>query len=109
MKFCKKEPLNKNYIGFSVNTTDEYIEVYGLIREKNIKFYLPISRAKIPFDKESVEEVEEFIHALLTLRVSMFYSYKVNLSNQIQKRSRKNSKSPSYKGERLNKKKSMNF
>ena len=41
----KKEPLNKNYIGFSVNTAGEYIEVYGLICEKNIKFYLPISRA----------------------------------------------------------------
>ena len=89
MKFCKKEPLNKNYIGFSVNIAGEYIEVYGLIREKNIKFYLPISRAKIPFDKESVEEVEEFIHALLTLRVSMFYSYKVNYLKFIESDSKK--------------------
>ena len=74
-KICEKESLNRNYIGFGVNIAGEYIEIHGLIREKGVKYYLPVSRAKIPFRKESAEEVEEFIHALLTLRVRIFYSY----------------------------------
>ena len=74
-KICEKESLNRNYIGFGVNIAGEYIEIHGLIREKGVKYYLLVSRAKIPFRKESAEEVEEFIHALLTLRVKIFYSY----------------------------------
>ena len=74
-KICEKESLNRNYIGFGVNIAGEYIEIHGLIREKDVKYYLPVFRAKIPFRKESAEEVEEFIHALLTLRVRIFYPY----------------------------------
>jgi hypothetical protein len=40
--------------------------------EKEIKYYLPVVKAKIPLGKESVEEIEEFVHALLVLRVSVF-------------------------------------
>ncbi|CAG8600871.1 9522_t:CDS:2, partial [Cetraspora pellucida] len=42
---CSKETFYQSYIGFGVNIA-----------------------AKIPLGKESVEEVEEFVHALLTLR-----------------------------------------
>ncbi|CAG8661051.1 7254_t:CDS:2, partial [Paraglomus brasilianum] len=39
-------------------------------KEKGMKYHLhlPVVKAKIPLGKESVEEVEEFVHALLTLR-----------------------------------------
>ncbi len=73
-KICEREPLNRNYIGLSVNIAGECIEIYGLVREKGVKYYFPVSRAKIPFRKESAKEVEEFIHVLLTLRVRFFYS-----------------------------------
>ncbi|CAG8647918.1 10415_t:CDS:2 [Gigaspora rosea] len=66
----KIRSLNKNYIGFGVNIAGKYIEIHGLIRENGIKYYLPISRAKIPFEDESVDEVEEFVHALLILRLA---------------------------------------
>ncbi|CAB4396389.1 unnamed protein product [Rhizophagus irregularis] len=90
-KICEKEPLNRNYIGFGVNIAGECIEIYGLVREKGVKYYFPVSRAKIPFRKESAEEVEGFIHALLTLRA---------IANTLRKRSRKNSeRSPTHKGE----------
>lgn len=74
-KMCEKEALNRNYIGFGVNIASKCIEIYGLVREKGVKYYFPVSRAKIPFREESEEEVEGFIHALLTLRVRFFYSY----------------------------------
>ncbi|CAG8639226.1 9086_t:CDS:2, partial [Paraglomus occultum] len=63
-----REAFGKKYIGFGVNIAGNHIEISGLIRQDNIKYYLPVSRAKIPFGEESVEEVEDFIHALLTLR-----------------------------------------
>ena len=66
-KICEREPLNRNYIGLGINITGEYIKIHGLVREKSVKYYFSILRAKIPFHKESAEEVEEFIHALLTL------------------------------------------
>ncbi|CAG8633322.1 6644_t:CDS:2, partial [Paraglomus occultum] len=46
----------------------KYIEIHGLIKEKGVKYHLPVVKAKIPLRDESVEEVEEFVHALLTLR-----------------------------------------
>ncbi|CAG8680902.1 15163_t:CDS:2, partial [Cetraspora pellucida] len=67
-KICKKESLNKNYIGFGINIAGKYIEIHGLIHENGIKYYLPILQTKIPFEDESVDEVEEFVHALLILR-----------------------------------------
>ncbi|CAG8668468.1 2731_t:CDS:2, partial [Paraglomus occultum] len=45
---CSKETFYKSYIGFGVN--------------------IAVVKAKIPLGEESVEEVEEFVHALLTLR-----------------------------------------
>ncbi len=66
-KICERELLNRNYIGFGINITGEYIEIHGLVCEKGIKYYCLILRAKIPFHKESAEKVEEFIHTLLTL------------------------------------------
>ena len=45
----------------------KYLEIHGLIMEKEIKYYLPVVKAKIPLGKESVEEIEEFVHALLVL------------------------------------------
>jgi hypothetical protein len=76
LKICEREPLNRNYIGFGVNIAGECIEIHGLVHEKGVKYYFPVSRAKISFHKESAEEVEEFIHALLTLRVRFFYGVK---------------------------------
>ena len=81
-KICEREPLNRNYIGFSVNIAGECIKIHGLVREKSVKYYFSILRAKIPFHKESAEEVEEFIHALLTLRVRFFYSYQLYFMGQ---------------------------
>ncbi|CAG8530294.1 5069_t:CDS:2, partial [Paraglomus occultum] len=62
------EALGEKYIGFGVNIAGNHIEISGLIRQDNIKYYLPVSKAKIPFEEESAKEVEELIHALLTLR-----------------------------------------
>ncbi|CAJ0831785.1 5652_t:CDS:2 [Entrophospora sp. SA101] len=69
-KKCITEVLYKNYMGFGVNVAGEYLVIHGLAREGGVKYYLPVSKAKIPLNMESVEEVEEFIHALLTLRFS---------------------------------------
>ena len=35
-KICEKEPLNRNYIGFGVNIAGEYIEIHGLVCEKDV-------------------------------------------------------------------------
>ncbi|CAG8804220.1 33567_t:CDS:2, partial [Racocetra persica] len=43
--------------------------LHGLVQEKSIKYYLPISKAKIHFCDKSLEEVEGFVHILLTLRM----------------------------------------
>ncbi len=48
-----------------------YLEIHGLIKEN---IFFPIVKAKIPLGKESIDEVEEFIHALLTLRVSILFN-----------------------------------
>ena len=58
----------------------KYLEIHGLIMEKEIKYHLPVVKAKIPLGKESVEEIEEFVHALLVLRVSIFLISKYILS-----------------------------
>ncbi|RIB07780.1 hypothetical protein C2G38_2112804 [Gigaspora rosea] len=68
VKKCLKENFYKNYIGFAVNIAGKYLKIHGLIKEKGVKYYLPIIKAKIPLDEETTEEVEEFVHALLVLR-----------------------------------------
>jgi len=65
IKKCTKETFYQNYIGFGINITDKYLEIHGLIIEKEVKYHLSVIKAKIPLDKESVEEIEEFVHALL--------------------------------------------
>ncbi len=62
-----KETFYQNYIGFRINIVGKYLEIYGLIIEKEVKYHLLIIKAKILFDKESVKEIEEFVHALLVL------------------------------------------
>lgn len=80
VKKCTKETFYRNYIGFGVNIAGKYLEIHGLIMEKEVKYHLPVIKAKIPLDKESVEEIEEFVHALLVLRVSVFLISKYMLS-----------------------------
>ena len=72
VKKFTKETFYWNYIGFSINIAGKYLEIHGLIKEKGIKYHLPVVKAKIPLNKESVEEIEEFIYALLVLWVSVF-------------------------------------
>jgi hypothetical protein len=53
-KICEREPLNRNYIavkGFGVNIAGEYIEIHGLVREKGIRYYFLVLRAKYSFAK----------------------------------------------------------
>ncbi len=80
VKKCMKEAFYRNYIGFGINIVSKYLKIHGLIKEKGIKYHLPVIKAKIPLSKESVEEVEEFVHALLVLRVSVFLISKYILS-----------------------------
>ncbi|CAG8642850.1 13026_t:CDS:2 [Ambispora gerdemannii] len=84
---CTKEIFFQSYIGFGVNIA-----------------------AKIPLGKESVEEVEEFVHALLTLRNGVIVNLQ-SIVNSFQKRSRKTSdiSPPPREVGRLIKKKSANF
>src|SRR6185312_17334215 len=65
-KMCDREALNRKYIGFGINIAGENI-------------YLLVSRVKIPFEEESAEEGEKFIHALLTLQVNIFIYAKLIL------------------------------
>ena len=55
-------------VNFLINIGSNFI-LSGLIQEESIKYYMPIIKAKIPFHHESVEEVEEFVHSLMTLQV----------------------------------------
>lgn len=65
----KKDELRKFCIIFGINVTEEhFMVIHGLFREKGIKLYLPIIKAKIPLNNEQVDDVENFIHALMILR-----------------------------------------
>lgn len=107
---CSKETFYQSYIGFGVNIAGKYIEIHGLIKEKGVKYHLPVVKAKIPLGKESVEEVEEFVHALLTLRNGVIVNLQ-SIVNSFQKRSRKTSdiSPPPREVDILNKKRSSNF
>ena len=52
---------------YRINIAGKYLEIYGLIKEKGIKYHFSVIKAKISLGKESVEEVKEFVHALLVL------------------------------------------
>ncbi|CAG8687196.1 3763_t:CDS:2, partial [Racocetra persica] len=54
-----KDVLWKNNITLGINIIN---------LRKRVKYYLPIAKAKIPLGSESVEEVEEFVHVLMTIR-----------------------------------------
>jgi len=44
--------------------------IHGLSHQNGLRFYFPISQVKIPFDDEaSTEEIDEFVHSLMILRV----------------------------------------
>ncbi|CAG8837142.1 29908_t:CDS:2, partial [Gigaspora margarita] len=104
-KKCKKDILYENYMGLGVNIAGECLVIHGLIRENGIKYYLPIAKAKVPLSMESVNEIEEFVHALLTLRNGVIVNLHC-LVNSFQTRSRKVSeRSSSHDTGRLNKKK----
>ncbi|CAG8710520.1 12625_t:CDS:10 [Gigaspora margarita] len=98
-----KNVLQKNYIAFRINIAGENIIVHGLIQENRVKYYLPIAEAKILLRSESVEEVEEFVHVLMTIRNGLIANLQY-LINTIQKKTRKVSER-SLSCERLNKKK----
>ncbi|CAJ0763892.1 20423_t:CDS:2 [Entrophospora sp. SA101] len=66
-KKINKNELNK-FVLRSVLILQHFIVINGFLRENGIKFYLPIAKAKIPFHNASLEEVEDFVHALLVLR-----------------------------------------
>ena len=71
-----KDVLRDNFIRFGISISGEYFVLHRLIRKNEIKFYLPVSRAKIPLSEEMVDEVEDFIHTLLILQVSIIFFIK---------------------------------
>ncbi len=71
-----KDILCENFIGFDISIVGEYFVFHKLICKNEINFYLSVSRAKIPLSKEIVDEVEDFIHTLLILRVSIIFFMK---------------------------------
>ena len=48
--------------------------IHGLLRENGIKLYLPIIKAKISLNNKQLDDIENFVHALLILRVSILKS-----------------------------------
>ncbi|KAF0384484.1 hypothetical protein F8M41_011605 [Gigaspora margarita] len=74
---------------------------------KWVKYYLLIAEAKILLRSESVKEVEEFVHVLITIWNGLIANLQY-LINTIQKKTRKVSER-SLSCERLNKKKSEEF
>ena len=73
MKKYVKDVLHDNFIGFGISIAGEYFVLYGLIHKNEVNFYLPVSRVKIPLSEKTVDEVEDFIHTLLILRVSIIF------------------------------------
>ncbi len=71
-----KDVLRDNFIGFGISIAGEYFILHELIRKNKINFYLPVSRAKILLSEKMVDEVEDFIHTLLILRVSIIFFMK---------------------------------
>src|SRR6266540_2875892 len=76
LKKYVKDVLRDNFIGFGISIAGEYFVLHRLIRKNEVNFYLPVSRAKIPLSEETVDEVEDFIHTLLILRVSIIFFIK---------------------------------
>ncbi|CAJ0846405.1 1161_t:CDS:2, partial [Entrophospora sp. SA101] len=73
----KKEKLRSFLLVFRINVAGNTLIINGLTSEKGARFNFPISETMIPLFNESVQEVEDFVHALLTLRNGVI----VNLQN----------------------------
>ncbi len=71
-----KDVLHDNFIGFSISIAGEYFVFHELICKNEVNFYLPVSRAKIPFSEEMIDEVEDFIYTLLIFQVSIIFFIK---------------------------------
>ncbi len=71
-----KDVLYDNFIGFGISIAGEYFVLHELICKNEVNFYLSVSKAKIPLSKEMVDKVEDFIHTLLILRVSIIFFMK---------------------------------
>ncbi|CAJ0767363.1 3188_t:CDS:2, partial [Entrophospora sp. SA101] len=67
-KKFKKEKLRSFLLVFRINVAGNTLIINGLTREKGARFNFPVSETTIPLLNESVQEVEDFVHALLTLR-----------------------------------------
>src|SRR6266498_4125159 len=76
LKKYVKDVLHDNFIGFGISIAGEYFVLHGLIRKNEVNFYLPVFRAKIPFSEETIDEIEDFIHTLLILQVSIIFFIK---------------------------------
>src|SRR6266496_5072520 len=76
LKKYVKDILHDNFIGFGISIAGEYFILYGLIHKNEVNFYLSISRVKISLSEEMVDEVKDFIHTLLILRVSIIFFMK---------------------------------
>src|SRR6266545_6750932 len=76
LKKYVKNVLRDNFIGFGISIAGKYFVLHGLIRKNEVNFYLPVSRAKILLSEEMVDKVEDFIHTLLILRVSIIFFMK---------------------------------
>ncbi|CAG8446629.1 10665_t:CDS:2 [Funneliformis mosseae] len=72
----------------NVNITGKCIEIHGLKKEKGVKYHLPVVKSKIPLGKETVDEVEEFVHSLLVLQNGLIVNLQA-IVNSFQKRPRK--------------------
>ncbi|CAJ0843505.1 1964_t:CDS:2, partial [Entrophospora sp. SA101] len=71
VRFCSDgyDELSKNFLFvFGINVAGNTLIINGLTREKGARFNFPVSETTIPLLNESVQEVEDFVHALLTLR-----------------------------------------
>ncbi|CAG8660405.1 10147_t:CDS:10 [Cetraspora pellucida] len=84
-KKSKKEELRKFFFAFGINIASGFLIIHGLARENGTRFYLPIVKTKIPFYNEPVEDVENFIHALLVLRNGIIVNLQ-NLRNSFKKK-----------------------
>ena len=67
IKRYQKRGSSEKYISFGVNIAGDEIIIHGLIHNKGVKYYIPITKAKILLRTESVKEVEDFVHVLMTI------------------------------------------
>ena len=71
VKKCTKETFYRNYIGFGINIAGKYLEIHGLIKEKGIKYHLPVIKAKIFLISKYI--LSYIIRVLLNLTAGDFH------------------------------------